>query len=216
MRILALETSTSRGSVAVAEDGNILAEERFFSERGHNTAIFDPLEKILATAREAGGITRIVVGTGPGSYSGVRVGIAVANALSLTDRVPVAGISSLIAPANLSAPDYWVTGDARRQTWFLARVEGRRLAGEIELMPLDELRRRIISYRERGEAVVTFDDAPPPEPGAGVEVLLETPRAGVLALRAAGMSEVEFEEWAKMPLQPIYLRAPHITTPRGA
>ena len=71
MEILAIESSTSRGSLALWRDGRLVAVEEFQSERAHNSVLFGPLEAVL---RQAEALDLIVCGTGPGSYSGVRVG----------------------------------------------------------------------------------------------------------------------------------------------
>ncbi|MEZ5430663.1 MAG: tRNA (adenosine(37)-N6)-threonylcarbamoyltransferase complex dimerization subunit type 1 TsaB [Verrucomicrobiales bacterium] len=89
--ILALETSTGMGSVALYDpaESRMVWEQGFRSERSHNALIFDPLREAL---RECGGcLGRVVVGTGPGSYSGIRVAIAVAGGLGVALGVPVAG-----------------------------------------------------------------------------------------------------------------------------
>lgn len=211
MKILAIESSTARGSLALTDDGKVIVEEGFYSERGHNTAIFGPLERILEGNRE--GIGRIVVGTGPGSYSGVRVGIAVANALGLTFKIPVVGIPSLLAPAALEAADYSVIGDARRRSWFLATVRGRSLSGEIQILEAGEFEARLAALFDAGEVLVTFDEEAP-EFGGRAGILTDSPCATRLADRVGEMKRERLEALAGEPLQPVYLRAPFITTPK--
>ena len=72
MITLAIETSTTRGSIALTRDGEVLLEQSFASERSHNSQIFAPLGEALELAIPE----LIAVGTGPGSYTGARIGIA--------------------------------------------------------------------------------------------------------------------------------------------
>ena len=74
--VLAIETSTPLGSIAVVEQsGNVLFSESFESNRSHNSMLFAPLQRALGTFSE---IDAVIVGTGPGSYTGVRIGISAA------------------------------------------------------------------------------------------------------------------------------------------
>ena len=94
MEILAIESSTPRGSLALWRDRRLVAVEEFQSERAHNSVLFGPLEAVL---RQAEALDLIVCGTGPGSYSGVRVGIAAAIGVSLARCVPLIGMPSVCA-----------------------------------------------------------------------------------------------------------------------
>ena len=74
----------------------------------------------------------IAVGTGPGSYTGVRIAIAAAQGVALSRNVWCVGWSSLTAP-DIEVPDsYPIIGDARRQSFYLARVENGRLLPDLE------------------------------------------------------------------------------------
>src|SRR5690349_8112170 len=112
---LALETSTARGSLALwdAHAQSLIAEETFQADRSHNAALFAPLGRLMEGLPAGTRIEWILAGTGPGSYSGIRVGLAVANALSLALHAPVFGWAS-IAGLPEAEGEFWVTGDARR------------------------------------------------------------------------------------------------------
>ena len=114
--LFAIETATACGSVALWKEDTVVMEETFTAPRGHNTAIFEPLKRILEEGRST--IERVVVGTGPGSYGGVRVGIAVANTLGVALGISTAGIPSLLAVAGSEQTNYTVVGDARRGAFF--------------------------------------------------------------------------------------------------
>lgn len=210
--ILALETSTGMGSVALYDpaESRMVWEQGFRSERSHNALIFGPLREAL---RGCGGcLDRVVVGTGPGSYSGIRVAIAVAGGLGVALGVPVAGGSSLeaFAPEGESC---LVVGDARRESFFAAKV----VAGSESEAPvlLDEKGLKDAIAEARGSGWPVFSaDATLWERGKELGVSEGYPTAGRLARRWAQLSRKHFAERANVPLEPHYLRAPYFTTPK--
>jgi len=208
---LGIETSTPHASLALWDPvvGSVVWERTFSSDRAHNSVIFGPLREALEVVAGCG-LNGIVLGTGPGSYSGVRVGIAVASALSLARGCRVVGLPSIVA----LAADALVVGDARRQTYYTAEVRGHRLAAAPVLADEGEFLQRVAATPE--PALLTTD----PKPPLDIPAQVVTPSAGVLAQLAAALSENEWAALAELPLEPLYLRAPYITTPnpvsRGA
>jgi tRNA threonylcarbamoyladenosine biosynthesis protein TsaB len=91
MRTLVIETATSACSVALIEDGAIIAAERATVGRGHA----ERLVPMIAMLPSGGRADAIRVDCGPGSFTGLRVGIAAARALGFAWGVPVSGFSSL-------------------------------------------------------------------------------------------------------------------------
>lgn len=91
MRVLVIETATSACSVALIEDGAIIAAERATVGRGHA----ERLVPMIAALPDGGRADAIRVDCGPGSFTGLRVGIAAARALGFAWGVPVSGFSSL-------------------------------------------------------------------------------------------------------------------------
>lgn len=205
--ILALETSTRNASLAVWDraDGVVVHEAAFTTERAHNAVIFGPVEAILKEYRD--GLRGIVVGLGPGSYGGVRVAIAVANGLGLAMGLPVAGRSSLEA-WDAESDSYLVVGDARRGTFFVAEVADRRLRSEPALIDVAEIEAYLAPLRQRGLRLHTPDPQVAERlPGAH----LSSPSAGKLA---SLFGDADFER-GPVVLEPHYLRAPFITTPKA-
>lgn len=206
--ILALETSTPRASLAVysEETGRLEWETSFETDRSHNSVIFGPVTEALE--RFGDQLTRVAVGVGPGSYSGVRVAIAVANGLALSRGIPLQAVSSLEAYGE-AGESCFVVGDARRKTYFLAGLASGKLEGEPELLSADALENRL---REIGNG------APVYSPDEGVVTRFPSirsafPSAAAIARRA---SEVAFDSsGGAPPLEPHYLRAPYITTPKA-
>jgi len=129
MLILAFDTATDVATSALVSDGEVLGER---TSRASTV-----LEDIDALLRQAGAHTRelegIAVGIGPGSFTGVRIGLATARGLALALRVPVAGVSTLDALA-AGAPGAVPVVDARRGEVFLLQGEPRVLPpAEVEL-----------------------------------------------------------------------------------
>jgi tRNA threonylcarbamoyl adenosine modification protein YeaZ len=104
MRILAIDTALPAVSVCVLEDGADapVATETVAMERGHAEALLPMIDRVMA--RVEGSFTaldRIAVTVGPGSFTGLRVGIAAARAIGIACSVPTVGVSTLAA---LAAP----------------------------------------------------------------------------------------------------------------
>jgi tRNA threonylcarbamoyladenosine biosynthesis protein TsaB len=203
--ILALETSTRRASLAVYDEAaqEVLWEEAFETDRSHNSIIFEPVETALQQFEDR--ITKIAVGLGPGVYGGIRVGIAVANGLGLARDWETVGVSSLEAFSE--EEDYLVVGDARRKTFFFAEVIAGTLSGEPKLLSAEDLETRLADY----EGSVVSAEESVVERFSRVQ--LAFPEATRIARRAT--QEGAFPEKEKA-LEPHYLRAPYITTPKTA
>jgi tRNA threonylcarbamoyladenosine biosynthesis protein TsaB len=197
MRTLALEMSTAQGSIAWRENGEALFDCRFAADRKHSGAFFDNVQLCL---ERFGRPEQIVIGLGPGSYAGVRIAIATAFGLRPATRAKLMGIPSICA-FEVDAVDYCVIGDARRQSFFFARIEhGRLTAGPILESPA-ELAARLSELTlpiYTSERLPQFPLATLAYPGAG------------RLTEVAGLHPGEIDG----ALEPIYLREPHITVPR--
>jgi tRNA threonylcarbamoyladenosine biosynthesis protein TsaB len=208
--VLAMELSTAHGSVAVANAEGILFEARFAAARSHNAQLFDPLGRALEAAGDSLG--GIVVGTGPGSYTGARIAIAAAQGISLSRGVPVAGISSLAAC--LEVNDYGILGDARRGRCYLAAVRCGELVAEIHLLPPAEISAMM---RRMGLPRWISTDAFRDDLFGGgeiPEIERARPEAVILARRALAKPAGFWEQSRSQALEPRYLEEAFITKPR--
>ncbi len=113
MLTLAFDTATDAATTAVVRDGEVVGERRT-----KPATILQDIDELLDRASDTRvAVDRIVVGTGPGSYTGLRMGLITARMLSLTLDAPVAGISTLDA-LGAGAPGALPVIDARRREIF--------------------------------------------------------------------------------------------------
>src|SRR5579872_322206 len=102
MRVLAIDTALAACSAAVLDTdyGGILASESLPMLRGHAEALMPLLQRVMNDAGMAfPDLDRVAVTTGPGSFTGLRVGIAAARGIALAAEKPAVGISTLSAYA---------------------------------------------------------------------------------------------------------------------
>ncbi|WP_336212949.1 tRNA (adenosine(37)-N6)-threonylcarbamoyltransferase complex dimerization subunit type 1 TsaB [Nonomuraea sp. LPB2021202275-12-8] len=206
MLVLAFDTATPAVTAALHDGDRVLSESTTLDARRHGELLVPTVERVLA---EAGAslrdVTAVVAGSGPGPYTGLRVGLMTAQGLATTLGVPAYGICTLDAVAygsGLEEP-FLVATDARRKEVFWARYADRRT-------------------RLDGPSVDRPADVPVeglPVAGAGPELYPEAfgrshapayPYAGFLAALAAERIA------AGTPLdqpRPIYLRRPDAVAP---
>ena len=125
--ILAIDTSTSRTSVAIIEDGSILWSGHRDGATEHGPA----LPSLVQEGIKGFAIDEVVVGMGPGPFTGLRVGIAFAQSFALARGISVRGVCSLDAiAAQVDEKDFIVTVDARRKEVYWARYKDGVRVGE--------------------------------------------------------------------------------------
>lgn len=99
-KILALDTSTPRGSVAILEGKEVRAELRLDSSRTHSTLLLKSIDFLLERLEwNLKDLNLVAVGIGPGSFTGIRIGVSTALGISQSLSIPFAGVSGLDALA---------------------------------------------------------------------------------------------------------------------
>ena len=202
MLALVLDTSTpavSAGLVRVDAQVEVLAERVVVDGRRHGELLAVGLREVLA----AGQPDLVVVGVGPGPFTGLRVGIMTAAAFGDARGIPVLGVCSL---DGLAAPSTGVVTDARRKEvyWAAYDVAGERIDGPHVTTPA-VAQAALAGLQVVGDGALLYGFATAEEPrypsvSRLAEVAVRRHVAGVDAL----------------PLTPLYLRRPDATEPGTA
>jgi tRNA threonylcarbamoyl adenosine modification protein YeaZ len=134
-KVLAIDTSTSRTSVAIIENGMVV----YSGFRDGATAHGPSLPALVQEALAVSDVDEVVVGMGPGPFTGLRVGIAFAQSFALAREIPVRGVCSLDAIAvQIQEADFIITVDARRKEVYWARyTDGVRVGDPAVNFPAD-------------------------------------------------------------------------------
>jgi len=199
MKILALELSTARGSLAWLNDTVDLVVVEWPNDRKNSGAFFENLAQVQ---EQFGSPDTIIVGLGPGSYAGTRIAISAAIGLQAASKARLLGLPSICAIENR---DYCVIGHARRQSFFFARIRNQEVIEGPSLFSEAALQSKLDALRD--DVPIFCSGSLPQFPLA----VIGYPSAELLA-RLAHDSNRSFK---LPPLEPIYLREPHITLPKA-
>jgi tRNA threonylcarbamoyladenosine biosynthesis protein TsaB len=194
---LAIETSTSQGSIALGNDKVVVQSIDLTQGQRHSASLFPALTRLGLPRLK---IRRIIVGIGPGSFSGIRVGIATAQGIALAQNVPIVGICSAwsVAAQLPHVTRLGVFADAKRREAFCTAFANGELDRATYLLPMAELE----------DHTGKFTLAVSAEPLAGITTRVH-PRARDLL----GFPESFFGWVREQPLEPIYLREPVAALP---
>ncbi|WP_069865155.1 tRNA (adenosine(37)-N6)-threonylcarbamoyltransferase complex dimerization subunit type 1 TsaB [Streptomyces malaysiensis] len=213
MLLLALDTATPAVTVALHDGSAVIAESSEVDARRHGELLLPAVHRTLKEAgTELGAVTEIVVGAGPGPYTGLRVGLVTAATFGAALGVPVHGLCTLdgiayaAGRAGLEGPCIVAT-DARRKEVYWARYDDARTrATEPAVDHPADLAERIAGLPAIGAGALfypaAFADVPPGMP--------EHQSAGALASLAA--EKLARGEELPAP-RPLYLRRPDAKVP---
>lgn len=202
-----METSTPWGSVGIFDGG--WRDATFFSDRSHNCAIFAPWQGISADLRPRD-LDTVLVGTGPGSYSGTRVGIAVAQGLAIVHSCRIIGLPSVLATTSArSLPRCRVIGDARRGDWWWWDIVSGKISPEPSMGNKEQLA-ALLADEIPVFSLDLIDDSV-----FSRAIPRETPDAARLWQCWQDLSEAEQNDYAAQIVQPVYLKPPHITAAKS-
>ena len=134
-KVLAIDTSTSRSCVAIIEGTDVLYSGFKDGATAHGPSLPALVQEALAVSN----VDEVVVGMGPGPFTGLRVGIAFAQSFALAREIPVRGVCSLDAiAAQIQEKDFIITVDARRKEVYWARyTDGVRVGNPAVNFPAD-------------------------------------------------------------------------------
>ena len=212
MKILVIDTALGACTVGVFDDARPLALHSEVMSKGHAERIAGLVRDVVAEAGAALGgfeaVERIGVTVGPGSFTGLRVGLAFAQGLGAALSVPVVGVSTLAALARAGDAGQGHTAaviDARRgQVYFQAFHDGV-AEGEAEALGLEAAGLRLSMLGEPGLTLVGSGASLLAGPEAVSPIVNPTPEALAALTLAADPAEA--------PPSPLYLRAPDAIPP---
>ena len=216
MRILALDTALPAVSLCILDAGAAepLASESIPMERGHAEALMPLVAR--AMAKVEGGfasLERIAVTVGPGSFTGIRIGIAAARGIALARGVEAVGVSTLAAfaaPLLFEEAEGIVASviDARHgHVFFTAYGPGGRVLTSPRILPLREACRLLGAGRVRvvgSGALLLKEEAA--RIGLEINVVDAAPAPDIVAVARLGLAA----DPANAPARPLYLKAPDV------
>ena len=180
MKILGIDTSSKFLSIAVSEDKNIIKEESYLLDRQHSSQLVPKIKELIKKSRlSIKKIDGFVVGIGPGSFTGLRIGVSTVKGFGIALGKPCIGVASIDAIAcnadSASCNEIVPVIDAKRGQVYAAiyRKKGNQIIriSEYLLLPIDELMKTIKGspvflgdgvslYKDKIENYMNRDSAP--------------------------------------------------------
>jgi tRNA threonylcarbamoyladenosine biosynthesis protein TsaB len=168
MKVLGVDTSTSCGSVGLMDDGEILSDYLLNIPVTHSERLLGAIELVLREARcLIENLDGWAISTGPGSFTGLRIGVSTVKGLAFATGKPVVGVSTLHVLASQTAPPPYLIcpiRDARKREVYAAffRYEGGRLlkrqSDDQAIQPEDLVKKITDKTLLIGDGVKTYED----------------------------------------------------------
>ena len=210
MLVLGLDTCLNACSVAVLDGATVLAHRSEAMARGHQERLAPMAQAVMADAGLAfDRLERIGATVGPGSFTGLRVGVAFAKGLASALSIPAVGVGSLEALAAEASGLVAAAIDARRDQLYLQVFDGGHPLMAPDVLPIGTAAARLAELA-MGRALTLV--------GTGAPLLAEAaPGADVLIPEGCDARHVARLAAARMPtpIRPLYLRAPDAKLPGG-
>jgi tRNA threonylcarbamoyladenosine biosynthesis protein TsaB len=156
MKVLAIDTSNLVMGISVLDEGKVLGEYITNLKKNHSIRVMPAIEEVLnETGVKPAELDRIVVAKGPGSYTGVRIGVTIAKTLAWTLKKDLVGISSLevLAQSGKYFDGFTVPLFDARRTQLFTGLYGQNSAGDFQNLWED----RIILLKDWLEKLQTLD-----------------------------------------------------------
>src|SRR3954468_1458866 len=162
MKVLAVDTALGACSAAVLDDEHVRAHELVVMERGHAEALAPMVQAVMRRANlRFTDLDRLAVTTGPGTFTGQRVGLAFMRGLRLALKRPLIGVTTLGAMAaaamdRTQAPFGAALHDAKRGEVYVGLYGRDETILQPALLPLDDAVAQICSVRANGSDSIAF------------------------------------------------------------
>ena len=223
---LAIDTSTRTAGVALAHQGQILAELTWRAEHNHTVQLMPAIDYLLQRDDlKPSALEAIMVAVGPGSFSGLRVGMSAAKGLAMSLEIPVVGVGTLAVEAypflgsGLAVCPILDAGRGELSSGLFKDVEGEQTEARApSICTVDAL---CALVREPtlfcGEHLPAVQEVL----AARLGPLASFPPRSALTRRPGSLAELGWRRLARgeaddpATLQPVYLRGPSITRPRA-
>lgn len=206
MNILAIETATRASSVAVIFDGKILAESLRESPQSFSETLMPQVEEVIKVSGAFEKIDAIAVSIGPGSFTGLRIGLATAKALSYAWQTKIIGVPTLQAMAyNFPSAKVLPLIDAQKNRAYCQLFEETSALSKLEVRSIDEAITQAAQFDGKiflcGDVLHKIKISLPPNVHLA-PTNLRMPRASSVALCAQDLKKFD----NVMNLEPLYVR----------
>ena len=170
MKVLGIDTSSNATSIAVIEDNKLICEYTVNTKTTHSQKLMPMIENMLKISEiNVNDMDMIAICQGPGSFTGLRIGMATAKALSHVNNLPIVGVNSLeLLAGNMDLSDKKICSilDAQRTQVYMGqyKFENNKLVElkSVDVVEIDELLEELKSSNEEwilvGEAVYKYED----------------------------------------------------------
>ena len=170
MKVLGIDTSSNATSIAVIEDNKLICEYTINTKTTHSQKLMPMIENMLKISEvNVNDMDMIAICQGPGSFTGLRIGMATAKALSHVNNLPIVGVNSLeLLAGNMDLSDKKICSilDAQRTQVYMGqyKFENNKLVElkSIDVVEIDDLLEELKDSKEQwilvGEAVYKYED----------------------------------------------------------
>lgn len=188
--ILLIDTATEKTAIGLAKEGRLLAHRIWTSQQNQSQELLPEIDKLLKKTKSSPqALQSVVVNTGPGSFTGLRVGLSVANAFSFALNIPVIGVSRFeLAAKNFGRKKTTFQIPARADEYYTAPVENFKLKGKPH-----------ITKKIKGAILPSGNKL-----------------SELRALLFLGQERTKKKQGFTTALLPLYVRPPHITKSKKA
>lgn len=201
MIILSLETASNILSVALLKDGQILIHHDEYMERGQGEALIPLIESLFKKVQiDISQLNAVAVGIGPGSFTGVRIGLAAARGIGMSLDIPVYGVTGFEAFSLETDCPVIVVLDTKRGDYYTQLFNKSMQPMSVPVIQTAEQLKKYLPFCAAGEAAQKLSME------IGCSVL---PMPDSLAVQVAKVALMRLDN--PLPPEPLYLREADVT-----